>query len=120
MTFRRGGTLLWAVAALGVAAAMTPLFVSMCSSLCRLTARGGYRLIATQRGSAELERLRAAGASAASGEFAVKELPAGRVVVDLRPGPAPGVRQADVVVSWNENGATGQARWTTLVASRQH
>ncbi|MGV3724685.1 MAG: hypothetical protein ACO1SX_27625 [Actinomycetota bacterium] len=113
---RRGGTLLWAVAALGVAAAMAPLFVSLCGSLCRLTARGGYRLIATQRGSAELERLRAAGRAAKSEELTVKELPSGKAVIALRPGPAPSLREAEVRLVWQENGATAQARWTTLIA----
>ena len=113
---RRGGTLLWAVAALGVAAAMAPLFVSLCGSLCRLTARGGYRLIATQRGSAELERLRAEGGAARSEEITVKELPSGKAVIALRPGPAPSLREAEVRLVWRENGATAQARWTTLIA----
>lgn len=113
---RRGGTLLWAVAALGVAAAMAPLFASLCGSLCRLTARGGYRLIATQRGSAELERLRAAGGAAKAEELTVKELPSGKAVIALQPGPAPNLREAEVRLVWQENGATAQARWTTLIA----
>jgi hypothetical protein len=104
------------VAALGLAAAMTPLFVSLCSSLCRLTARGGYRLIATQRGSAELERLRRAGARATAGEFEVKELPAGRCVVTMTPGPAATLREAQIRLTWQENGSAANARWTTLIA----
>src|SRR5579862_7518814 len=73
---RRGGTLLWAVAALGVAVAMAPLYVGMCGSLTRLTARGAHRLLATQRGTAELERLRA-GQGVSSRAFAATELPGG-------------------------------------------
>lgn len=112
---RRGGSLLWAVAALAVAAVMTPLYVSACHSLTRLTTRGGHRLIATQRGAAELDRLRTAGASARSREFAVAELPSGRGVVTLKPGPAAGLREAEIRITWQEQGIAAQAEWTTLV-----
>jgi len=112
---RRGGTLLWAVAALAVAAVMTPLYVSACHSLTRLTTRGGHRLIATQRGSAELDRLRMAGASAQSREFPVSELPSGRGTVTMKPAAATGLREAEIQITWLENGVNAQARWTTLV-----
>jgi hypothetical protein len=112
---RRGGTLLWAVAALAVAAVMTPLYVSACHSLTRLTARGGQRLIATQRGAAELDRLRTAGAAAQSREFAVAELPSGKGSVTLKPGPAAGLRKAEIRISWQDHGTTAVAEWTTLV-----
>jgi len=113
---RRGGTLLWAVAALALAAVMTPLYVSACHSLTRLTARGGHRLIATQRGTAELDRLRDAGAAAQSREFTVTELPSGKGSVTLKPGPTAGLRQAEIRITWQDSGATAQAEWTTLVS----
>jgi hypothetical protein len=112
---RRGGAMLWSVAGLAVALALAPLYVSLCRSLSRLTARNAHRLVATQRGSAELERLRAAGKSAQAGSFAAPELPSGRCVITLRPAPADGLRQADVTVTWVENGVTARGAWTTLI-----
>lgn len=112
---RRGGSLLWAVAALAVAAAMTPLYVSACHSLTRLTTRSGHRLIATQRGAAELDRLRAAGASVQNREFAVSELPSGRGTVVVKPGSTAGLQQVALQITWQEHGAIASANWTTLV-----
>lgn len=115
LRLRRGGSLLWAVAALAVAAAMTPLYVSACHSLTRLTTRGGHRLIATQRGTAELDRLRDAGASVQNREFAVSELPSGRGTVVVNPGPTAGLQQVALQITWQEHGVTASANWTTLV-----
>lgn len=115
LRYRRGGSLLWAVAALAIAAAMTPLYVSACHSLSRLTTRGGHRLIATQRGTTELERLRAAGASAQDRQFAVNELPSGKGTVHVRPAATSPLREAVVRITWEERGTAAQAEWTTLI-----
>jgi hypothetical protein len=115
LRWRRGGSLLWAVAALAIAAAMTPLYVSACHSLSRLTARGGHRLIATQRGTAELDRVREAGTSVRDRQFPVTELPSGRGTVRVRPGASERLREVAVEITWLEHGATARAEWTTLV-----
>jgi hypothetical protein len=60
---RRGAMLLWPWRRWGLAVVMAPLYVSLCGSLSRLTARNAHRLLATQRGSAELERLRVGSAA---------------------------------------------------------
>ncbi|MFN3648268.1 MAG: hypothetical protein ACK47B_01705 [Armatimonadota bacterium] len=112
---RRGGALLWTVGALAVVAAVTPLYVSLCTSMARATGRGAHRLIATRRGSAELERLRE---RPQERRFAVPELPDGRGEVSLRPGPAPRLREARLAITWDERGVRARAEWTTLVASQ--
>ena len=113
---RRGAMLLWSVAALGLAVVMAPLYVSLCGSLSRLTARNAHRLLATQRGSAELERLREGpGSDAGAREFAVLELPSGRGTMTLAPAAVPGLREARLVIYWDEGGVRARAEWTTLV-----
>ncbi|HEU4753522.1 MAG TPA: hypothetical protein VFU47_10485 [Armatimonadota bacterium] len=107
-------SLLWSVAALGLALALTPLYVSLCHSLTQVSARNAHRLVATQRGLAELERLRA---GAGAGEFAVPELPSGRGAVALRNTPG-GVREAVVILTWDESGHPARAEWTTLLPAR--
>ena len=112
--------MLWSVAALALAAAMAPLFVQCCGSLSRLTARNAHRIVATARGSEELERLRTAGAAAAQDrEFAVPELPGGRGHVGTAPGPRPGLRRVDLVLTWDERGVPGRAEWSTLVRAAE-
>lgn len=113
---RRGGALLWSVAALALAVALSPMYVSLCHSLARQSARGAHRLVATQRGSAELERLR--GGSVLGAEFAVADLPSGRGKVTFSPGPSAGLRQADLSITWDEDGVTARAEWTTLVPAQ--
>lgn len=112
---RRGGALMWSVGALGLALVMTPLFVSLCHSLSALTARGAHRIVATNRGTAELERLRLGNAE--SRAYEVPELPAGRCEVTLAAASTPKLRQARVVVSWEEAGRRVQSEWATLVAA---
>jgi hypothetical protein len=107
---RRGATLMWSVAGLALALALTPLYVRLCHSLAALTARGGHRLRATHVGAAELERLRAAPAPRA---FAVPELPEGRCEVALRPAGAT-LREARVTVTWREGRRTARCEWVTL------
>lgn len=114
---RRGGALMWSVAALAVAAALAPVFVGLCGALARVSARGAHRLVATQRGTAELERLRLAPARARA--FVVPELPAGRGSVDVRPGPPggrpPTLAEARVTIAWTADGVVSRAEWVTLV-----
>lgn len=112
---RRGGTLMWSVGALAVALVMTPLFVSMCHSLSLLTGRGAHRIVATGRGTAELERLRSGDLTPRS--YAVPELPGGRCEVTLVPGSTPRLREARVVVFWEEGGRTARSEWVTLVGT---
>jgi hypothetical protein len=114
---RRGMSLLWSVAALAVAAAMTPLFVSLCTSLARVTSRGGLRIRATQRGEAELERVRAG--HLRIGTNAAPELPSGAVTVTRVPGPSPRLALVQVRVTWDEGGRTAAAEWTTLAETRR-
>jgi hypothetical protein len=112
---RRGAALLWSLAGLSLLAGLAPFYVTLCQSLVRLTARGGYRLIAVNRGTAELERLYAGPTTAA--EFLVPELPEGRGNLHLSP-DAPGLLRADLHITWVEpGGITGRAQWTTLLAS---
>jgi hypothetical protein len=105
--------MLWSVGALGIALVMTPLYVSLCSSLSRMTARGGHRLVAIQRGTAELERLGAGERGA--GTFAVSELPDGRATVELAPASSPALKRATLTITWSEHGSTGRAEWVTLI-----
>lgn len=109
------------MAALGLALVMAPLFVSLCRSQAELSARGMHRLRATQRGTAELERLRAEGSRLSAHTFAVSELPSGRGEVSVRPA-ASGVRQVDLVLTWDERGRPARAEWTTLIdgETRRH
>jgi hypothetical protein len=106
--------MLWSVAGLALAIALAPLYVSLCQSLSRLTGRGARRLVAVQRGTAELERLRADSGRAVSREFAVPDLPGGRCSVSVSPANGR-LRQVDLLITWDENGATARAEWTTLV-----
>jgi hypothetical protein len=108
---RRGGTLLWSLGALLLALALTPLYVSLCHSLSTVTTRSAHRLVATQRGEAELERLRAGGGART---FPVPELPGGQGTVTLNPS-AGGLQEAHLVLTWTESGRPGRAEWTTLI-----
>jgi hypothetical protein len=56
--------------------------------------------------------------SAADGgarEFAVPELPGGRGTMILAPATSLGLREARLLISWEEGGVRAQAEWTTLV-----
>ena len=111
---RRGVSLMWVIAALGLAAAMTPLYVSLCRSLSRVTARNAHRLVACQRGGAEMERLR--GAEHPLPELlAVPQLPEGKERVSVTPGPTPSLVTVSVELTWSEDGTPARAAWTTLM-----
>lgn len=103
---------MWSVGALALALALTPLYVTACRSLAALTARGGHRLLAVNRGAAELERLRAG--EARGGSFAVPELPGGRCEVTLTDA-GPALQRAEVSVSWQEGARGARCTWTTLL-----
>ncbi len=105
--------MLWSVAALGLAVALAPLYVTCCHSLMRVGARGGHRLIATRRGSQELERLRI---RPVSGTFAVPELPGGTGSVTVTPDS--GLSRVDLAIRWREDGIQASAEWTELVKAR--
>ncbi len=109
---RRGGALLWTVAALALAVALTPVFVGLCRALSQATARGGYRLIATRAGTREMDRLRYGTVTARN--FGLPELPAGRCEIKVAPAEG-GLKRVDMTITWSERGATGRAEWTTLV-----
>lgn len=114
LVVRRGGALLWAVVGLAIAVAMTPLYVSLSAALTQASARGGHRLLATQRGTRELEAIQAA-RRAASRDFVVPELPGGRGTVRVVPAAASGVRRVDVTIEWREGDRLARAEWTSLV-----
>jgi hypothetical protein len=107
--------MLWSVVGLALAIAMAPLYVSLCISLSRLTARGAHRLVATRLGAAELDRLHAEGVRATSREFAVAGLPSGRGALRVRALPSSRLRQADLEITWEENGHPSRAAWSTVV-----
>ena len=108
---------MWSVAALGLTLLLTPLLVSMCHSLSALTRRGAHRILATNRGAAELEHLR--GGAAAPRAYAVPELPSGRCEVVLTAAAASRLREARVTVTWDEGGRIARAEWVTLVPGGQ-
>jgi hypothetical protein len=108
--------MLWSVAALGLALAITPLYVNLCHSLARATGRGAHRIVATGRGTAELERLRAGEVSERA--FDLPELPGGKCEVTLSAGPSADLKEAAVTVTWDEGGVRARSEWTTLVATR--
>lgn len=105
---------MWSVAALALAAALTPMYVSLCGLLSRSTGHGARRLIATARGVAELDRLRAGGSARI---VDLSELPGGRCEASLDAGRTPGLRGARVVVTWHEEGRVRRAEWVTLLRS---
>jgi hypothetical protein len=107
-------SLICVVAALGLAAAMTPLYVSLCHSLTRVTARNAHRLVACQRGSAELERLRAA-RPLSSTVLPVPQLPRGREQITVTSGPSESLAKVTLTLNWDESGARSHAEWTTLM-----
>lgn len=107
---------MWSVAALALAAALTPMYVSLCGSLSRSTGHGARRLIATARGTEELERLRSGGGARA---VSLPALPGGRCEASLDAGRTPGLRQTRVVITWREEGRVCRAEWVTLVRSAQ-
>lgn len=109
----RGAAMLWSVVGLALALAMAPLYVGLCRSLIAMTARHGHRLVATQRGEAELERLRAGEVGA--GSFAVPELPEGRGRRAVRRRPGSPVAEARVTIVWTERGVPVRSEWVTLV-----
>lgn len=106
---------MWAVAALALAMVMAPLYVTACRSLARLTARNAHRLIATQRGTLELERLRAGGAV---GAFTVSELPDGRGTAEARD-MGNGLREIHLDITWSEDGIAARSEWLTRAPVRR-
>jgi hypothetical protein len=90
---RRGGALMWSIAALALALVMTPLYVAACRSLAALTSRGGHRLIAS---------------------YDLPDLPGGTCRIQLLPADS-GLRRAEVTVTWDEGERKASCRWTTLV-----
>ena len=111
---RRGAALMWSVAALSLALLMTPLFVRLCHSLSALTGRGAHRILATNRGTTELERLRSG--TAENRVYDVPELPSGRCEVTTGPTAGSRLRQIRVTVSWVESGRPARSEWITLLA----
>lgn len=105
---------MWAVAALALAMVMAPLYVTTCRSLARLSARNAHRLVATQRGTAELERLRS---GAAVGGFAIPELPDGQGTAESRD-LGGGLREIRLSITWNEDGITARSEWLTRAVGR--
>ncbi len=109
---RRGIALYWGVAALAVAAAMTPMYVALCRTLSQATRRGGYRLIATQRGQAALDDTRHGLPDRT--EFPVTELPSGRGSWRVQPEAGTPLKRLMLTITWVEDGRTARAEWTTL------
>jgi len=109
---RRGIALYWGVAALAVAAAMTPIYVALCRALSETTRRGGYRLIATQRGQAALDDTRRGLPDRT--EFPVTELPSGRGSWQIRSDAGTPLKRLILTITWLEDGRTARAEWTTL------
>lgn len=110
-TTHRGAALMWAIGALGLALVLTPLYVTACRSLAELTGRSGHRLLAVNRGTAELERLRSGERRA--GSYEVPELPGGLCEVKLSPSGS--LTRGEVTVSWTESGRDARCAWTTLL-----
>lgn len=111
---RRGIALYWGVAALAVAAAMTPMYVALCRTLSQATRRGGYRLIATQHGQAALDDTRRG--LPKQTEFPVPELPSGRGNWRVQQEAGTPLTRLTLTITWLEDGRTARAEWTTLRA----
>ena len=110
---RRGSAFLWSLAALVIAAALSPLVVSCCNALAATTGAGARRLTAVQLGQAALDDLRWGSTSVTR---SVPELPQGRLTVTLTPLRGRSVKQAEVLLTWKEGERTARADWTTLLA----
>jgi hypothetical protein len=83
--------------------------------LAKLGRRNHDRLIASQCGQQELERLRAGATAMGRHESPCEGLEGGRAVVTVTPDAKPGLRQARVEVLWRDRDGDRRMSWSTLV-----
>jgi hypothetical protein len=112
----RGAVLLWMVVGLLALAVTAGAATATFYQLARLGRRNHDRLIASQLGQQEMERIRGGLPSGMGRHESVCEgLQGGRTVVTVTPDREPGLRLARVEVRWRDPDGERRMTWSTLV-----